>query len=225
MKKKHLPNQNNNLLVFDIETVPFRDEEYSETQREYIKRKLDLSMSRNNAVNILDETSKIKGTDPYLSKIICIGLYYPQTNQRTALTNDLEHNILEAFWNAIRTERGLFISYNGVRFDVPYIIKRSMKYRIKPTNTEFLNHTKYNPNPPHFDVMQQLCQRDWNYSLKQACDFFGVPSPKDGAVISSSVAEAYYAGRIKEIADYCLRDLESTYTLYEVIRSYITNTR
>lgn len=212
------------MLVFDIETVPFKDEDYSDTQKEYIQRKLNSLLVRNPTADIKAETGKIKGTDPYLSRVVCIGLYYPITGVRKALTNDAdEREILESFWKEITGYSGLFISYNGVRFDVPYIIKRSMKYGLKPTNTSFLFYTKFDPMPPHFDAMLQLCGRDGSYSLKQACDFFGIPSPKDGAVTSSNVAEAFYGGRIKEVAEYCLRDLDSTYQLYQKVKVYIPN--
>lgn len=219
IKDKHLQE-----LVFDIETVPFKDEEYSEAQNELIQRKLNTVLLRNPTADIKAETGKIKGTDPYLSRVVCIGLYYPATDLRISLTNDAdESEILKSFWAQLAGYSGLFISYNGVRFDVPYIVKRSMKYGIKPTNTSFLYYTKFDPMPPHFDAMLQLCGRDGSYSLKQACDFFGIPSPKDGAVTSSSVGDAFYAGRINEIAEYCLRDLESTYLLYQKVKNYIPN--
>lgn len=212
------------MLVFDIETVPFKEEDYSDTQKEYIQRKLNSLLVRNPTADIKAETGKIKGTDPYLSRVVCIGLYYPLTGVHKALTNDAdEKKILESFWAELTSYSGLFITYNGVRFDVPYIIKRSMKYGIKPTNTSFLFYTKFDPMPPHFDVMLQLCGREGSYSLKQACDFFGIPSPKDGAVTSSNVAEAFYDGRTNEIAEYCLRDLESTYQLYQKVKVYIPN--
>ena len=57
--------------------------------------------------------------------------------------------------------------------------------------------------------------RENYYSLHQACDFFGVASPKDGGVVASQVAEFYHSGRIQEVADYCLRDVKSTYELFQ----------
>ena len=35
------------MLVFDIETVPFKEEEYSDTQKEYIQSKLNTLLARN----------------------------------------------------------------------------------------------------------------------------------------------------------------------------------
>lgn len=209
------------LLVFDIETAPFKAEEYSDVQLQYINKKLSAALGRNPNLDPLAEEGKIKGTDPYLSRIVCIGLYYPDRDLKVALTDQDEKVLLQRFWSAIASFNGLFVSYNGVKFDVPYILKRSMKYGIYPTNNLFLQYTKYDPFPPHFDVMLQLCGREWYYGLKEACDFLGVPSPKEGAVTASGVEAAFYSGRINEIAEYCLRDLESTYKIYEIVKHYV----
>jgi hypothetical protein len=208
------------LLVFDIETVPKKPEEYSETQLELIARRLKNALQRDPMIDPIKEEGKIKGTDPYLSKVVCIGLYYPQSGQRLAFTNESEKVVLQSFWDKIKGYNGIFISFNGIRFDVPYIIKRSIYHGINPTNLSFLQHLKYNAYPPHYDVMIQLCGRETPYSLKQCCDFYDIPSPKEGAVTASNVADAYYDGRIDEIAEYCLRDLESTYKLYEKVRLF-----
>ena len=211
------------MLVLDIETVPLNEEEYSSSQLNFIQKKLKAALARNPDLDIKAEESKIKGTDPYLSRIVCIGIYYPLTGLQVSLTNESEKAILVSFWEQIKGYNGIYISFNGVRFDVPFIIKRSMYHKVKPSNLSFLQHTKYNPYPPHYDVMLQL-GRDHGYSLKEACDFFGVPSPKEGSVNAESVAQAYHEGRIDEIAKYCLRDLVSTYELYEKIKLFTANT-
>lgn len=210
------------LLVFDIETVPLEEGNYSATQLNFIQKKLKSAQLRNPNLDIATETSKICGTDPYLASIVCIGLFYPLNGQSIALTNVSEKAILESFWDQLKKYSGIFISFNGVRFDVPFILKRSLHHGVKPSNMTFLQHTKYNTYPPHYDVMLQM-GRENIYSLKEACDFFGVPSSKEGEVKAESVAQAYKEGRINEIAEYCLRDLNSTYLLYDKLRSYTTN--
>lgn len=208
------------MIVFDIETVNFPVDQYSEVQKEHVKKKLDQAIARNPDLDARAEEGKIKGTDPYLSRVVCIGMFFPDTGRKLAIINDDEKVLLENFWKEIRTEN-LFISYNGVKFDVPYLIKRSIKHGVACSNPEFLKYTIYNPLPPHFDVMLQLCGKESFYSLKMACDFFDVPSPKEGAVSSSNVTEAYYSGRIEQIAEYCLRDIESTFQLYLKLKPFV----
>jgi predicted PolB exonuclease-like 3'-5' exonuclease len=70
--------------------------------------------------------------------------------------------------------------------------------------------------------MLQLSGRDGFISLKNACAAFGIPSPKDGAIRADGVETAYYSGKIKEISEYCLRDVIATYKLYEIIINYIS---
>ena len=153
------------MLVFDIETVPINEENLSVTQKSFIQKKLKFAQTRNPSLDVKAEESKIRGTDPYLARIVCIGIYYPLNGSRLSLTNESEKAILESFWGQLAGYSGVYISFNGVRFDVPFINKRSMIHGLKPSNLSFLQHTKYNPYPHHFDVMLQL-GREHGYSLK-----------------------------------------------------------
>jgi hypothetical protein len=212
------------MIVFDLECAPIRDEELTEIQKKYIQKKVLTAVKRDPDVDQLAKERELRGTDPFLSRIVCIGLFYPKTGQTLALTNDDEKLILESFWQNISSFRGTFISYNGIKFDVPYIIRRSIHHGIKPTNHIFLQHTKFNPMPAHFDVMIQISAgKEQFYSLHEACEFFGVDSSKLGGIVAAEVGDAYYAGRIQEIADYCLRDLQATYQLYEKVKVFIQN--
>ena len=210
------------MLVFDIETVPQDIEQpYSKAQLGYIEKKIEAAKRRDSDLDVLAKTDELKGIDPYLARIICIGLYFPGKDKRMALTNPDEHAILSSFWETIATHRDIFISYNGVKFDVPFIIRRSIKHRLAPTNNNFLQYTKYNTFPPHFDAILQVGLRETYYSLKEACDFFDIPSPKEGDIVAENVGKAFSEGRIAEIADYCLKDLEGTFQLYEKLIPFV----
>lgn len=97
-----------------------------------------------------------------------------------------------------------------------------MFHRIKPTNKNFLNTRKYQ-SYPHYDVAKKLADWQWDKSLTLAlaCDFFNVPSPKDGPVSAASVAEAYAQGKIKEIAHYCEKDVASTWQIFKICHVYL----
>jgi 3'-5' exonuclease len=208
-------------LVFDIETIPYKDEELSDLQRNYLDRRINTVKLRNPDVDMEAESGKIKSTDPYLGKVICIGLYYPEINRELTLIGH-EVDILRKFWAEIKDFNGGYISYNGTRFDVPFIMKRSIHYNLLPTNRTFLYHTTYNPCPPHYDVYVMMCGRDGpSYGLKHVCDFLGIPSPKDGAVSAENVAKAYDDGRIIEIAEYCMRDIKSTYEAFNKVFPFV----
>ena len=62
--------------------------------------------------------------------------------------------------------------------------------------------------------------REWskweshNISLDTLAKALGLKSSKDGAINGSNVAKAYEEGRLKEIYDYCERDVELTRKIY-----------
>ena len=212
------------VLSFDIETIP-QPEALSDIQKNELDKRIDKYLDKNPKETHEDAKSLIMGTSPYFGKIICIGLYRINTKEgiekEIAITGK-EENILIRFWNMIEKFDGLFVSYNGVKFDVPFIMKRSMKYNILPTNINFLQTNPYKKYP-HFDVQNILA--DFNrfdaVSLRLACDLMDVPSPKEGEIKAEDVAEAYRDGRIQEIADYCVRDVKATFEVYKRLKNYI----
>ena len=213
----------NNSLTFDIETVPSPIENLSSIQLEELDRKIEKSKNTEN-LPIDDLRSKIMGTSPYFGKIICIGLKLTKNDRSksTAIIEGNEYEILKSFWNILQQCIGsTFISYNGLDFDVPFIRVRSMVYKIKPTNVNFFNLKKYQKYP-HYDVCTILS--DYNpyarVSLRLACDLFGIPSPKEGGISGKNVNKYYLEGKIKEIGDYCVRDLDATYLLAQKLLTY-----
>lgn len=199
-------------IAFDIETIP--QEDLSRAQQEHLEKRIE-SHDDDEEVDI----DKIKSTDPFLGKIVCIGFaYYGQGNEvvTESLTGE-EDFILQRFWHDL-SEFGsnvTYVSFNGLRFDVPFIKIRSLKNRINPSKKRFLN-TKSYQKFPHYDVFQWIS--DWSYrrrvSLDLTCDLLDVPTPKEGAIKAEDVYQAYQNGRIKEIAEYCERDCEATLQVY-----------
>lgn len=207
-------------LVFDIETVPL--ENMSSVAMEHLERKMDRLRRNGPLADEAAEIGKQKSTDPFLSRIACIGILYPETGKEVRLCDSDEKVILQQFWKELDGFEGTFISFNGTRFDCPYINKRSIINGIlRPSNKEFLRYDAYNPLPVHFDACTLLGGRDSYVSLELVCDAFGIQSPKDGAVKASGVAQAYAEGRIEEIMDYCIKDLYATYEVYKRLAPYI----
>ncbi len=205
----------NNLLVFDIETIP----------------QLSLSPTQINKVNEKTENSeywkinpiKEMSLNPWFGRIICIGVGFPETNEYDALAAESELEILLKFWKIIDGFKGTFISFNGLGFDVPFITTRSLVHNLMPTNSNFLNTRRYQ-SFPHFDVAQHIS--DWDsrlrVSLDIVCDSLGIKSPKDGDTKADSVYASYLDGKLKDIETYCKKDLVATYEVYERLRRFRT---
>ena len=70
---------------------------------------------------------------------------------------------------------------------------------------------------PHTDLLDVIsffgASRKWN--LDFACKAFGIESPKEHGMDGFSVGPYYRAGRMREIAEYCRRDVEATARLYQ----------
>jgi hypothetical protein len=209
-------------ITFDIETIPQRAP-LGPVAQKALENKLAWQKNRNEEDDPDESVRRTMGTSPYLGEIITIG--YQIGNQTPIALIGPEETILKDFWKVLETFEGVFVSYNGIKFDVPFIIRRGMYYGITPTNKNFLNLKRFSFYP-HFDVYQALS--DWGQpnltlSLDQACEFFGIRSSKIDGIKASQVAQAFTEGRIKEIAEYCKRDVVATAQIFELLAPYYYN--
>ena len=204
-----------NVFVFDIETIPQRAP-LSEIQEEELSKRMSRSYQD------MDENERrrlIMGTTPAFGEIVCISYAKYTSKTNTEEIDSIigeEPDILQIFWNKISSFRGRFVHYNGLSFDVPWILLRTIHHGLKPLNKEFSNTRRFQTFP-HYDCKQIIADWDWknSISLQLACDFFGVPSPKEGEIKAQDVAQAFEDGRIKAIAEYCERDVIATAKVYK----------
>lgn len=219
-------------MTFDIETVP-QQEPLTDIQQEELQRQLEKTFAKN--LDWSDEEKEkyrrlFMATNPMFGEIICIGLHRTTTLNGSVLFDSVayttksegdEERILKRFWKILEQFRGIFVSFNGLDFDAPFIIKRSMKYGILPTNNDFLDKKRFQTKP-HFDV--KLLYGDWDKyafgTLRLLCDHLGIASPKEGMVKAENVENEFKKGNIDLIAEYCLKDVEATYKAYELLKNY-----
>ena len=77
---------------------------------------------------------------------------------------------------------------------------------------------------PHCDLAEQLTfygvsGRDGaarRFNLDFYCKAFGIESPKSQGITGMDVSALLAAGRYRDIAEYCLRDVTATVLLYQV---------
>lgn len=209
-----------NTFIFDVETIPSTNP-LTPLFEEAVANKIKREQEYTKETNTDELRRRVMGTSPFFGEICVIGYQYKDEEPRAIFGN--EKDLLQEFWNKIKDFNGLFVGFNQLGFDAPFIIRRSMKHGIHPTNKEFLNLKRFSYRP-HYDLYMALS--DWRQpnltvSLEQACEFFGIPSSKTGSIKASQVAEAFQEGRIKEIAEYCKRDVQSTRLLFEKVYSFI----
>jgi predicted PolB exonuclease-like 3'-5' exonuclease len=204
-------------IVLDIETVGQNPEQIPERALDYLLRALerdapdpqDLERRREDLFSRL-------GLDPTTGRIVCIGVIDSETSFERTFSQVDEKKLLESFWKWLEGARpALFVSFNGRRFDVPYLHIRSAIHGIEPAFAIPLGSAH------HFDVREALegDDRRRRGSLDYFCAVFGVPSPK-AEMDGSLVAQAYAEGRIEDIERYCLADCRATLALYRRLKTF-----
>ena len=213
-------------LILDIETVPLPpiDEEVelvvAKKVESYIERTGD---------DPVNAESLIRSTSPFFGQVFCIGMRWLQDDgsaKDKVVCEDNEQATLQAFFDIVNhpSSRGAkFVHYNGLGFDIPFLLVRAAHYGIEINNYSFKDLRRFSFKS-HIDVMMYLC--NWNnynsVSMDVACRSFGIPSPKEGEVKGETVAKAFEDGNIDAVNDYVMRDVEATHQLFDKVRKYIS---
>jgi len=131
-----------------------------------------------------------------------------------------ERTMLKNFWRLLETNYGIhLVSFNGRGFDCPWVMLRSAVLGIRPTRN-LMEGTKFNYRG-HTDLLDELtfysrsasgATRVFNFDFYAKA--FGVESPKAAGVDGSKVGELFRQGAFADIAEYCLRDVRSTWDLF-----------
>lgn len=236
--------------VFDIETAPLSWDSFDEAQHEYLlrgttteeeqnKKKGEMALSPITAqvvclgiihfekdesgdfvekkrTSYLQDNSLAEGE--FTSEDLPGGAKFVRCSEKTLLAN---------FWKLLRQYPKLhLISFNGRTFDAPFLMLRSAILRVRPSRN-LMEGTRFN-YPLHTDLIDELCFYNGGQSgatRRYNFDFFtkafGIKSPKAEGVDGSKVAEYFRDGKGKEIAEYCLRDVQATWELFLVWKEFL----
>lgn len=190
-------------LFFDIETLPCEEARKDEFTQIIIKKSKTKELST-------EEAFLATGLDGTFGRICCIGYIKDSpTSAKGVLAGD-EKDILTKFWE-LSQDVTLFIGHNIFEFDFPFIYKRSIILGVKPRYD--LNFAKYRSNP----IFDTMCEWEkWSnnrQSLDTLAKVLGFPTSKD--VLSGDQVWPYYKdGKLREICEYCLKDVELTRKIY-----------
>lgn len=201
-------------IFVDIETLPpdkntpaasYRDEVTACSEEEFRRLALDGDYGRILTVGLIVECD---------DQIIHRGLL-GRDRQSMAFHLD-EARTLRGFWkllNCFDAARDLVVGHNVLDFDLPFIYKRSVVHRVRPTVE--LTFARYRSRPV-FDTMHQ-----WNrwsprkfISLDRLAKVLGLESSKREGISGGLVYDRFREGRHQEIAEYCMRDVELVREIY-----------
>src|SRR5512141_535722 len=196
-------------LVIDIETVGIPWEELDPYVREYLMK----GLSDGDA----EETRRAGGRSCALYEVPGqTDVRVEKAGARTWISGT-EKQILEKFWEFFDSD-SRFISFNGRRFDGPFLMIRSAINGITPRRDLVGYRYGFHPNCDLREALNffgTVNSRQFKFNLDLACKVFGVQTSKGEGIDGRSVETWYRAGRHREIADYCLEDVRATAELYE----------
>jgi len=223
-------------IVFDIETCAYPFETLPESQREYLLRYADKEPDPEKRQMMIDDAVRYTSLYPYTSKCIVIGIYdvekgksyvyYESQNKEEWTSEDgkvqykgfSEKEMLESFWRVVKSV-DQFITFNGRNFDVPFMMMRSAMLGVKVTK----NLMGYRYGDEHIDLLEQFTFYGLTrkFNLDFYCQSFGIESPKSKDISGMEVKNLYEAGRLKDIAVYCSKDIYATYQLFKIWEDYL----
>ena len=231
-------------LVFDIETAALPLESFDEARQEYLMRGTETEEDR-------EKQRRNMSLNGLTAQVVSIGMVYVESLQaepkgfvysnvpgeesggEEVLPDGSiwrymsEHELFERWWEVLEKKPAHLISFNGRGFDCPFLMLRSAALGIKPSRN-LMRGTRYRYDL-HTDLQDELAFFGFSpgisplkrFNLDFYCKAFGVTSPKEGGVTGDMVPEMFYRGEHRTIAEYCVRDVFSTWKLFLHWKKYL----
>lgn len=200
-------------MFLDIETIPAEESKHEMLREIHAKRMEKFKKTGSvKGEETFEEYLEATGLDGAFGRIACIAYAFDGDPVQTIFGE--EKYIINEFW---RVARGvdLYVGFNLLDFDLRFIYQRSIILGIKPPFQ--ISFARFRSEPV-YDVMWEWSKWGANrISLDTLCKALGIPSPKGGEVEGYGVAKAYAEGKIKQICEYCARDVEATRLIYRKI--------
>ena len=227
-------------LVFDIETSALALENFDEAQQEYLFRECQKLSDEPARATKRAEIQQQFNLWPFTAQVVCIGMLNAETARGQVLFTAADYHeeagepgpvkfvscvdeaeLLTAFWEVAKHYETI-VTFNGRGFDVPFIYLRSALLGVPISRKDWLGYRFQ--TEPHCDLAEQLTfygisGRDGaarRFNLDFYCKAFGIESPKSHGVTGTDVNSLMAAGRYRDIAEYCLRDVKATVLLYQI---------
>uniref|UniRef100_A0A6M3K5X5 Putative DNA polymerase n=1 Tax=viral metagenome TaxID=1070528 RepID=A0A6M3K5X5_9ZZZZ len=208
------------VIAFDLETIANKSiipllppVEPAGNLKDPIKIKADIKKKE------ADRLSKL-GLDPTTGRICCFGWHDGKESHHIILAEEsdaAEAKLIQGAWE-ILSEGEHFVTFNGISFDVPFLLMRSLINRVRPSvNVSTKKYTITN----HTDCRAVL--NNWDNYGKGTLGFFselllGKSSKED--LSGDMVQDAWDMELFEDIGKYCEADCEATYQIYELLTQY-----
>jgi len=199
-------------ITLDIETVKPTVEEWAALQ---VNQAIGSSAGEGSSgieYNQWQKDYDRSALDGTFGHIVCIGMLVFSDDMMPsgamAWYGSNERGILEQFWSRVSEQKPkLIITHNGLGFDLPFIRKRSVIHRVKPTME--VNLARFRTEPV-YDTMTLWANWDSRNFVKLdvLARALGVET-KSGSW--DEVAQMWANGEWERLAEYCLQDAYVAY--------------
>lgn len=169
---------------------------------------------------LVDDAVRKTALDPWLGKILCVGLAFGEGEAFSIISDD-EYEVLlqtvalfdKAYSNNGRVLEPRVIGHYITGFDLRFFWARCIVNGIHPPAWWPVDAKPWESDRV-FDTMTQAAGVGGKVSLDKLCHALRVPSPK-GDLDGSKVYDYWKEGRLDEIATYCARDVEAEREVYK----------
>lgn len=218
-------------LCFDLETVPLASSlgiSYPDDERTAPANFKDpvkiADWKERDREKWTSEIAKTAALNPRLGRIVCVGGASCDSDGHfvcLAQNEASERGLLESLWSEIANANGQIVTFNGLGFDVPYFLFRSMANGVKPTvpAKTIRDWNRRYSFGPHYDVRAVLTGWDSRATgkLTDWAESLGCNVPQ--TVSGKDIHTLYQAGDFDAIAGHCRDDVQTTKSLYDRVSS------
>jgi len=199
-------------FVFDIETQP---NDLTPEMEKLLNHKVRHVIEENKEMEKLRYRFRLPAYSRMtsVSTLFDIGDGVEQTYEFMHRTD--EKGILTSFIEYIAQWNEKYVHYNGLDFDVPYIMFKCAQYGIDPPSS-FCNLTRFRTYP-HYDIMQVLSA--WGkfpISLAEAALTFGIHNSKE-ELGGLDTLDFLLQATDEQILKYNKEDVKTTYELFKKV--------
>ena len=228
-----------NILVFDIESVGMQVEDFPAEIVNYLTGYADTEEKKQ---EIIEQFV----FNPLTSRIAAIGMMDHNDEKGCVMVNSIEpynfkqnkegfsyltgseEEILRKFWEIVTVKKyNLFVTFNGRDFDCPFIMLRSIFYKIRPS-LNLMKGSDYTFRDYHIDLLKELTFFTHSgrgarrkFTLDFYCQKFGIHSPKSDGITGEMVGQLAAEKRFQELADYCIGDVKAENELFRFWNEYL----
>lgn len=222
------------VIVYDLETLPTYDEEIIEDIRQATQKKQDKRVRKWSDEAFEEEVAKSVETtsfDGARGSIVTIGYAFDDEPAKALSVgiDGTEKEVITKFFEAMRDYRQshprsknqtVYVAHN-MPFDQRFLWQRAVVHNVNPRDYGFDLGIKAKPwEDTLFDTMTAWAGFGKRASLDKVAKALGLGQKTEG-IDGSMVAQYVKDGRIQEVNDYCIDDVELTRDVYKRLRDFV----